>query len=53
MLDVRYGSYYGVNYPGTIMTFPEKDENPEPVLYGPKGEPLYLAKPKFGYRMED
>jgi hypothetical protein len=53
-LNVRYGSFVSDARPPTgIMTFPEKDEQSRPVLYDHKGEPLYKAKPKFGYRTSD
>lgn len=36
----------------SFTVFPDESA-PRPVLYGPKGEPLYRPKPKFGYRIED
>lgn len=47
---MRYGSYYGGKQIPSPSTFPEKDEGQEPIFYTAKGEPLYRAKPKFGYR---
>lgn len=53
-MNVRYGSTEGGGrQTPNPMTFPEKDERPKPVLYNHKGEPLYLVKPKFGYRRDD
>lgn len=44
------------NPPGlTVYTDEEEYDPPKPVLYGPKGEPLYRPRPPkrpFGYRIE-
>jgi len=38
--------------PGVSTVYP--DEKPaRPVLYGPKGEPLYREPEPFGYRLID
>lgn len=47
----RFAPPRQVGYPTTPTAYVYPDERPPtPILYGPKGEPLYKAKSKFGYR---
>lgn len=47
----RFAPPRQVGYPATPTAYVYPDERPPtPILYGPKGEPLYKAKSKFGYR---